>query len=137
MAALLAMSVEQKSEIDIFIQEIRAKFPEVSKFMNSMLERQGYNLEDKAHAVEMEAFSQATNDAINAGNLSLAKSYLSYVSRKLNIASPKETEYIDVYYVESLLWDVQDSRIKKRGWSIIPENLKALYVDMWGEPAFL
>jgi len=44
---------------------------------------------------------------------------------------------IDVAYVEALMWDVKDPKMKREGWKPIPENLCALYVQMWGRQAFM
>jgi len=41
-----------------------------------------------------------------------------------------------IFYVESLLWDIKDTKRKKWGWSLIPEVLQAPYIDLWGAPAF-
>jgi hypothetical protein len=58
------------------------------------------------------------------------------MSHKLTNATNAEKEYIDVYYVESLLWDIKDSELRKWGWSLIPENLKELYIGVWGAQRF-
>lgn len=34
------------------------------------------------------------------------------------------------------MWDIKDKNIKKWGWSLIPDNLKALYTEVWGEQNF-
>jgi hypothetical protein len=47
------------------------------------------------------------------------------------------TRCIDVAYVESLMWDIKDDKLKQKGWKLIPTNLRALYVAMWGEQPFM
>jgi len=34
------------------------------------------------------------------------------------------------------MWDIKDKEKLKWGWSLIPENLKELYKETWGEPDF-
>ena len=84
----------------------------------------------------MEAFSQATTNAIRKYDETTALAHLNYMSEKLKTATAIEKEFIDVYYVESLLWDIKDMKVKKWGWCLIPGNLQALYVALWGEPKF-
>ena len=35
------------------------------------------------------------------------------------------------------MWDIEDNEIKRKGWMLIPDNLQALYVAMWGEQPFM
>ena len=83
---------------------------------------------------EMEAFSQATTDAIKDRDKERVSSYLMYMSRKLVGASPKVHEYINVYYVECLMLGIKDSNLKTFGWKLMPKNLKDLYLEVWGRP---
>ncbi|WP_019865347.1 DUF7674 family protein [Methylovulum miyakonense] len=128
--------MQKDQEIAKFIDEIRDKFPDVSIQIDKWMLRQGLEPEDKWYWDMMEAFSQATTDAIKNSDEQLALSHLSFVSEKLKIASKIEEEFIDVYYVESLMWDIKDKEKLKWGWSLIPENLKELYKETWGEPDF-
>ena len=125
----------ESDEIELFINEIRNKFPDVSVKIDEWMDRQGYDASDKMYTSMMEEFSQVTTDAIKAKDEEKALSYLSYMSEKLKSATSKEYEYIDVYYVESLLWDVKDKSTLRFGWDLIPDNLKNLYIEMWGKPA--
>ena len=56
-------------------------------------------------------------------------------SRSLATADAAVREYIDVCYVETLMWNL-DPQSRKWAWPLIPGNLKRLYVAMWGEPRF-
>jgi hypothetical protein len=58
------------------------------------------------------------------------------MSGKLRTASKTVEEYIDVSYVESLKWDIKDKKTLKWDWNLIPENLKELYRETWGDPDF-
>lgn len=120
-------------ELKPFIDEIVRHFPAVGEQMQSWLEYQGFD--DFTPFAMMEAFSQATTEAMARRDEKTVVAHLKYVSEKLKRASAKEKEYIDVYYVESLMWNL-DKQGKKWGWSLIPANLKELYNGMWGEPDF-
>ncbi|MBB2488123.1 hypothetical protein H5407_23090 [Mitsuaria sp. WAJ17] len=84
----------------------------------------------------MNEFSSMTSEAIRERNEKVAREHLAYVSRLLAEADDKVHEYIAVYYMEDLVYDL-DEKSKKWGWTIIPEDLRALYVAMWGQPRFL
>lgn len=84
----------------------------------------------------MNEFSLMTSEAMRDRNEQVVQAHLSYVSNLLIGANEKVHEYIDVYYVEELMYDL-DEQSKQWGWFRIPENLRALYVAMWGQPSFL
>jgi hypothetical protein len=35
------------------------------------------------------------------------------------------------------MWDIEDDTVRRRGWSVIPDNLKLLYIAMWGKRSFM
>ena len=84
----------------------------------------------------MNQFSEVTSEAIRDRKERIARAHLDYVSGLLANGDDKVREYIDVYYVEVLMYDLDDTS-KKWGWSLVPENLRELYVGMWGRPKFL
>ena len=45
-------------------------------------------------------------------------------------------ECIDVGYVESLMWSL-DEKGRAWGWLLFPENLRRLYIEMWGKQPFM
>ena len=128
--------MDEDLEIEQFISDIRKAFPDVGRAIDVWMEKQGFDEEDKAYASMFEAFSQETTNEMKRLNEGIVRSHLEYMSKKLSRASKKEYEYIDVYYVESLMWDINDKGIKKWAWALMPANLKELYVDMWGPPTF-
>jgi hypothetical protein len=83
----------------------------------------------------MEEFARETQRAIRSGNDTLARSYLSFASASLRTADATQREYIAVYFVEGLLLGLNES-IRPRAWELMPENLRALHVGMWGRPTF-
>jgi hypothetical protein len=128
--------VDKDQEIADFIKDIKNKFPAVAVRIDKWIERMGCDPEDKMYTCMMEAFLQATTDAIKEYDEQSANAHLTYMSEKLKKASVIEHEYIDVYYVESLMWDIKDEKNWQWGWKLIPENLKELYKGIWGEPDF-
>jgi len=123
-------------EIIPLIEEIRLKFPEVALEMDQWLIRQGFDEESKAYFAMIEAFSNATTAAIKRKDKDTVLKYLLFMEEKLKSANETESKYIDVYYVESLMWDINDPELYQWGWSLIPEKLKKLYLEVWDEPRF-
>ncbi len=127
---------EDNQVVESFLKEICDLFPEVSVAIDKRIDSLGYGAEDFMYTEKMEAFSQFTTNAIKRFDERTVRAHFEYVSNKLSKASKVEAEYIDVYYVESLMWDIKDKKVKKWGWSLFPNNLKALYREVWGEPDF-
>ncbi len=119
--------------IEIFISDIKSKFPEVGVLIDQRMVSLEIEPELKMYTEMFECFSQATTEAIKVKDSATASKYLSYMSNRLKNASEIEKEYIDVYYTESLMWDVKNRKIKSWGWKLFPPNIKKLYEDMWGE----
>ncbi len=113
--------------IENFLNEIKSLFPEIAERMEKH--------DEVMTTSKMEEFSKLTTEAISDKDGKKAKDYLNYMSKKLDNANNIEKEYIDVYYVETLLYDVTDD-IKRYGWQFIPDNLQALYIKFWGKNAF-
>jgi hypothetical protein len=83
----------------------------------------------------MEEFARETQRAVSRGDPELAKRHLTFLSDRLRNADEIEYEYIDVYYVEGILYGVEDGT-RQEIWSLMPVNLRDLYVAMWGHPTF-
>lgn len=115
-----------------FLLEIRTKFPEVSVRLDEWMRVEGYEPEDRMYAATMEQFSQITTDAFKNSDEEKPKVYLEYISQKLLHADEIEREYIDTYYIESLMWNDSDKARRKKCWELMPENLQTLYFDFWG-----
>lgn len=115
-----------------FISDIKLEFPSVGIRIDQQMEALETGPEDKMYTQMFECFSQVTTDAIKAKDYENASRYLIYMSDRLKNASEVEREYIDVYYIEPLMWDIKDLKIKSHGWKLFPENIKNLYQDIWG-----
>ena len=83
----------------------------------------------------MEEFARETQRAVSRGNPQVAKLHFEFLSTRLRQGDPIDREYIDVYYVESILYGVNEI-VAKELWSLMPASLKQLYVAMWGAPKF-
>ena len=116
-----------------FISAIKREFPDVGKRIDEQMKALELDFEDKMYTQMFECFSQATTDSIKEKDSETALKHLNYMSNKLKHASDVEREYIDVYYTESLMWDIKDKKLKAWGWKLFPENIKQLYENMWGK----
>lgn len=83
----------------------------------------------------LEAFALETRRAVKSGDTKLAAQHLAFMSERLRLADGRQREYIDVYYVEGLLHGL-DAPSAKALWRLLPDNLRSLYVAMWGDPKF-
>ena len=120
--------------IENFIKEVCELFPAVAEAIDKRMERLGDGAQDVMYTERMEAFSQSTTNAIKIFDDRTVVAHFDYISNKLKTASKVEANYIDVYYIEPLMWDIKDKNTKKWGWSRLPTNLRGLYRKMWGEP---
>jgi hypothetical protein len=116
------------------VEALRAAFPEEAAQIDEALDRDCY--EDAPHTW-VERFSQFTTDAIKRGESSAATAHLKLLSRLLAMGDEPTLCCIDVAYVESLMWDIEDEKVKAEGWKLVPENLRKLYVEMWGQRPFM
>ncbi len=116
------------------VAAIRDSFPAEAEQIDAALDREGY--EDAPH-IWVERFSQFTTDAIKRRDSSTAAAHLSLLARLLAEGDEPTLRCIDVAYVESLMWDVTDDKVKRDGWNLIPLNLRKLYVEMWGQRPFM
>ena len=117
------------------VKSVRGAFSDEAALIDAMLLRDGYD--EDAYFTWLEHFSQFTTDAIRRRDFRRAMKHLDLLSRLLARGDERSKKCIDVAYVESLMWDIRDQRLKSEGWQLIPPNLRALYVAMWGEQAFM
>lgn len=116
------------------VHGIRVACPNEARLLDEVLLREGGEV---APYEWLERFSQLTTDAIRLGRLDQARRHLAVVSSILEHGGESTRRVIDVAYVEPLMWDIRDERIKRAGWRLFPPGLRALYVAMWGEQQFM
>jgi len=131
--------VKKNNEEIELLNAIYDTFPEVAKDLDHTLKT--YWEYEPHERNEMwtgliERFSQLTTDAISRGDEIKAKKYLSFMEGQYLSGGVNSKKAIDVCYVESLLWNIKDTRTKKWGWSLIPKSLQELYIELWGVPKF-
>jgi hypothetical protein len=115
-------------------ESIRRAFPKEATIVDVIVQRDGF---ENAHYIWVEQFSQLTTDAIRTGDYEKSKAHLILLSGVLSRGDDAIKRCIDVAYVEPLMWDIKDDKVKREGWKLIPENLRFLYVRMWGQRPFM
>ena len=118
------------------VASVRGAFPEDAARIDAILRDNCFDVEESPH-IWLEHFSQFTTNAIKVSQFDVAKAHLGLISSLLEGADEPSIRCIDVAYVESLLWDIRDARLKHEGWLLIPHNLKSLYIAMWGMGPFM
>ncbi len=130
-----------EDEIKNLVHSIRESLPEAADLANTFFKERGFDIkdefdiEDELHYLWVEALADATNSFIKQNRMEEVKTLLQFMSSKLNEGSAPVKNCLDVSYIENLMWDL-DEEDQKRAWPLFPENLKALYIAMWGEPDF-
>jgi len=114
---------------------VRTAFAEEAAAVDEILLRDGYD--EDAYFTWIERFSQFTTDAIKRKDFEKATGHMNLLSRVLDAGNQATIQCIDVAFVESLMWDIKDEKLKREGWRLMPSNLRALYVAMWGERPFM
>lgn len=118
------------------VAEVRAAFPLDAAVIDRLMKQDYFDVDESPH-IWLEHFSQHTTDAIVAADYAVAEAHLKFMSGLLEGADEETIRCIDVTYVESLLWDISDQKIKAKGWGLLPEKIRSLYVEMWGVQPFM
>lgn len=127
--------MDSDKEIKAFIQVIRSGLPETANWADALLHERGWELEDVEDYLWVEALADVTNQSIHQRDERSFLGQVELVARQYDGGSKPMRNCIDVAYVENLMWNLPDHD-KKWAWSRLPENLKKLYVAMWGAPCF-
>ena len=125
------MPMQDFSAVLALIHAVTARFPDEARLASERLASKGYDPD--AWHFWFEEFAQITTEAIRRRDETQTRAHLMFMSDQLHIAGPEVFEAIDVSYTENLMWDLGAAQ-KKWGWTLVPENLRALYRAMWGEP---
>ena len=118
-----------------FIKTIRRALPDAAAETDDIMRKRGFDSEADAGYLWVEAFADVTNMCIRRRDQDEVRKQLDFFSKQLDQGTDTVKNYIDVSYVENLMWDLAP-KDKKWVWPLIPENLKKLYVTMWGKPSF-
>lgn len=125
--------MKKNREAESLINDIKQTFPDVAEKIDARIAEFG---DTEAYTEMFEAFSEATNEAIKEKQESIVSSHFEFMSQRFLSATDTQREYIDVYYVEPLMWYIRDNKVKAWAWGIMPENLKKLYIGVWGKQTF-
>lgn len=138
-SAELGVSVHSMNPDDFaaqqLVEKIIAAFPDDVAWVNARMQSQGFE-PNEAPYIWVEQFSQRTTDTLKARDNAKAELHLKLMSNLLLTADVPTAKCIDVAYVESLMWDMEDEE-KKQGWLLIPQNLRDLYIETWGSRPFM
>lgn len=111
---------------------LRNDFPDACRKTDEMMNKLGFEDEDDAYFIWLETFADITNELIHQRLQTEVEAHLNFFSRQFEIGSESIKNYIDVSYTENLMWNL-DTEDKKWAWRLFPENIKNLYINMWGE----
>lgn len=118
------------------VERLRAAFPNDAACVDRRVADQGLGRHESPYSW-VEHFSQLTTDAIKGKDLTTAERHLQEVSAILASGDEEVVRCIDVAYVECLMWDIRDEKRKAEGWRVMPDNVRRLYLGMWGERPFM
>jgi len=127
------MSAEK--DIDEFVLSIRKELPLESDLTDQKMLERGFDLEDELHHLWVEQLADVTNEFLRQKNFEEATKQLNFFASSYNSGNYHVKNCIDVSYAENLMWNLEP-KDKKQAWLVIPRELKALYIAIWGEPSF-
>lgn len=119
------------SELRAFVESIRKSLPEESLRVDGILDENVHGLGFQW----VETFADVTNADIRRRDEKKLGNQFEFFSKAYDRGSAIVKNCIDVSYVENLMWDL-GPKDKKWAWPLIPSNLQALYIQMWGIPQF-
>lgn len=123
--------MNNKQDIKLFIEDLRRELPRSSEQADKLMHQRGFDKNDSCH-LWIEAFADVTNILIAARNSEEATKHFSFFSQQYQKGSDEVKNCIDVGYVENLFFDLPDDD-RKWAWKLLPDDLKSIYADMWGE----
>jgi len=127
--------MKEKMTRDEFCSFIKEKFPTISKKADKEYVRRWDDyVDDEYYSYSwFEALANALNSEMNknipADNY---KELLEFISAVFNSGCEEIKKAIDVAFVENLFWAVYENKSESY-WTLLPENLKKLYVDFHGK----
>lgn len=86
-----------------------------------------------AHTGWLERFCDTTNQAMVLRDEDRVQAHLAFIAQQLTEGDDEVRRVIDVGYAENMM-SLLDAETKRWAWPLVPQNLKQLYLDLWGEP---
>ena len=83
-----------------------------------------------------ERLSQLVTDAVKGSRYQEAERCLNFMESVLGRSDQELVRFLDTYFVEPLLWDVNDLERNKQGWRLLPPRTKKLYLETWSQPSY-
>lgn len=120
-------------DIEYFIKELREEFPDEAKLTDDLHKHRGFELEDKAYFIWVEALSDITNQKIKRREKEELRKLLLWVDCQYLQGEEEVRNLIDVSFAETLMYDMEKDDVEW-AWSLIPNAIKDLYIRMWGNP---
>ncbi len=124
---------ENTGEISDFVGLIRSQFPLASTRTDQLMVERGFEIENDLFYLWIEALADVTNEFIQQKSESEIRCLFAFFSRRFDTENEKIKNCIEVSYVENLMFDAGNADAEW-AWPYLPENLKRLYVAMWGSP---
>lgn len=116
--------------VSMMREELRALFPKDAKIVDRKMMRDHET--DTLWTFWFTDFADRTRLAFQSGDEVTAVAHMTYMSEKLEGADADARYAIGVDYVENFL-DGLSLKNQRWAWTLIPQNLKDLYVAFWGE----
>ena len=127
--------METDRDVANLVEAIRKALPEAAKWTDGKMMALGFALNDNLYHLWIEALADVTNDAIRERREDILKEQTSFMAQQYQMGSEEVKKCIDVSYVENLMWELE-ARDKAWAWPLFPDDVRKLYVAMWGEPRF-
>ena len=124
-----------EDDVKVFVAAIRQMLPNAAAKTDQIMIGRGFELEEEAHYLWIEALADVSNSLIREKNENEFKKHMDYFSVQYDQGSESVKNCIDVSYVENLMWDLK-AEDKKWALPLIPDNLMKLYDAMGGQPSF-
>lgn len=115
-----------------FVAGLRRDYPDLASRADFYHINQGFEPGDQAYCIWVNAFADAVNERISRFDTDLVKDVFDRIASFNEEESKEIQELVDVYFVENLFWKVPKDAAKA-SWELMPESLKALYLDFHHE----
>lgn len=117
-----------------FVAQMRAGLAEFAQRTDELMLLRGFSREESVDLphIWLEAAVDVTNQDIASRNEAAVVAQVGFVAAALERGDAMLCKALDCTYVESLLWNIKDSRLRQWAWSLFPDVIKHYYEQMWG-----